>query len=59
MVLLTAIPMLIVSNFPAKVLVGGLLSQYMLYGCAIGLSFFLTTIWVWNRGLKRYRSASS
>jgi len=59
MVLLTAIPMLVVSNFPAKVLVGGLLSGRLLYGCAIGISFLLITIWVWNMGLKRYRSASS
>jgi ABC-2 type transport system permease protein len=59
MVLLTAIPMLVVSNFPAKVLVGGLLSDKLLYGCAIGFSFLLMTVWVWNLGLKRYRSASS
>jgi ABC-2 type transport system permease protein len=58
-VLLTAIPMLVVSNFPAKVLKGGLLSDDMLYGCAIGVSFLLATVWVWNLGLKRYRSASS
>jgi ABC-2 type transport system permease protein len=59
MVLLTAIPMLVVSNFPAKVLVGGLFSSYLVYGCVIGFSFLLTTVWVWNLGLKRYRSASS
>lgn len=59
MVLLTAIPMLVVSNFPAKVLVGGLLSSRLLYACAIGVSFLLITVWVWNLGLKRYRSASS
>lgn len=58
-VLLTAIPMLVVSNFPAKVLVGGLLNDHLLYACAIGLSFLLGTGWLWNLGLKRYRSASS
>jgi ABC-2 type transport system permease protein len=59
MVLLTAIPMLVVSNFPAKVLVGGLLSGRLFYACAIGVSFLLITTWLWSMGLKRYRSASS
>jgi len=59
MVLLTAIPMLVVSNFPAKVLVGGLLNGRLLYACAIGVSFLLATAWLWSMGLKRYRSASS
>lgn len=57
--LLTVIPMLVVSNFPVRALVGGLLNSYIAYACLIGLSFFTLTVWFWNRGLRRYRSASS
>jgi ABC-2 type transport system permease protein len=57
--LLTLIPMLIVSSFPAGVLVNKLAGGWIFYGFVLGLAFFALTIWVWNRGLKRYRSASS
>ena len=57
--LLTVIPMLVVSNFPAGVLIHKLANGLALYGFAIGLAFFTFAAWVWHRGLKRYRSASS
>jgi ABC-2 type transport system permease protein len=57
--LLTLIPMLIVSNFPAAVLVNKLEGGWVFYGFALGLAFFALTVWVWDRGLRRYRSASS
>jgi ABC-2 type transport system permease protein len=57
--LLTVIPMLVVSNFPVKMLLGGLFNAWLGYACAIGLTFFAATVWVWNLGLRRYRSASS
>ena len=58
-VLLTVIPMLIVSNFPAGVLINKLEGGWIFYGFALGLSFFAFTTWIWSRGLKKYRSASS
>ncbi len=57
--LLLVIPMLVVSNFPAGVLLNKLASGSIFYGFAIGLFFFTFTVWIWNKGLQRYRSASS
>lgn len=57
--LLTVIPMLIVSNFPAGVLINKLEGGWIFYGFTLGASFFAFTVWIWRRGLKKYRSASS
>ncbi len=57
--LLTLVPMLIVSNFPAGVLINKLKGGWIVYGFALGLAFFAFTTWIWKKGLKRYRSASS
>jgi len=57
--LMTLMPMLIVSNFPAGILIHKLENGWVFYGLAIGLSFFAFSIWIWQRGLMRYRSASS
>jgi ABC-2 type transport system permease protein len=57
--LLTLIPMLVVSNFPAGVLINKLQSGFVFYGFAMGMVFVAFTVWVWQAGLKRYRSASS
>jgi len=57
--LLTLIPMLVVSNFPAGVLIHKLESCWIFYGFAIGLLFLALTNWVWRAGLRQYRSASS
>jgi ABC-2 type transport system permease protein len=56
---MTLMPMLVVSNFPAQVFVHGLETGWVLYAFALGLVFFLLTLWIWQRGLQRYRSASS
>ncbi len=55
----TVIPMLIVSNFPAGVLIHKLESGWIFYGFAMGISFLIFTVWIWQKGLQRYRSASS
>lgn len=55
----TLIPMLIVSNVPAEVLLHKLETGLIFYGFAIGMLFLAFTGWIWRRGLKRYRSASS
>jgi ABC-2 type transport system permease protein len=57
--LLTVIPMLVVSNFPVNMLMGELFNAWLGYACAIGLVFSGFTVWFWNAGLRRYRSASS
>jgi ABC-2 type transport system permease protein len=57
--LLLLIPMLVVSNFPAEVLINKLEGGWIIYGFALGSAFFAFTVWVWNKGLQRYRSASS
>ena len=57
--LMTVIPMLVVSNFPAQVLIDKFEGGWIVYGFALGLSFLALTVWVWGKGLQRYRSASS
>jgi ABC-2 type transport system permease protein len=58
-VLMTVIPMLIVSNFPAGILIHKLQSGWIYYGFALGMAFMAFTVWLWQKGLQRYRSASS
>jgi ABC-2 type transport system permease protein len=58
-ILMTAIPMLIVSNIPAGVLINRLETWGVVYAFVLGLCFFAFTVWIWNKGLQRYRSASS
>jgi len=57
--LMTLVPMLVVSTFPAAVLLHKLGGGMACYGLVLGLLFLAATVWVWDRGLKRYRSASS
>jgi len=57
--LLTLVPMLVVSNYPAQAVARGLDLAHAAYALSIGLFFFLAASWVWGRGLRRYRSASS
>jgi len=57
--LMTVLPMLVVSNFPAGVLIHKLQSGWIYYGFALGMAFVAFTVWVWGKGLQRYRSASS
>jgi len=57
--LMTLIPMLVVSNFPAQVLINKSEAGWIAYGFALGLSFLAFTVWLWGKGLQRYRSASS
>jgi len=55
----TLIPMLIVSNVPAGLLIHKLQTGLIFYGFALGIVFLVLTAWIWQRGLQRYRSASS
>ncbi len=57
--LMTIIPMLVVSNFPAKVLIHKMETGLVFYGFVLGLVFVAFTVWLWGKGLQRYRSASS
>jgi ABC-2 type transport system permease protein len=57
--LLTVLPMLVVTNFPATMLFRPLSLSIVAYGLGIGMAFLLGTTWVFRRGLGRYRSASS
>jgi ABC-2 type transport system permease protein len=57
--LLTVIPMLVVSNFPAKALFGSLPAAHAAAGFLLGAVFLGLTTVVWRFGLARYRSASS
>jgi ABC-2 type transport system permease protein len=59
LLLVTAIPMLVVSNYPANRLARELEPGTLFYGLGVGLLFFLASVGVWKLGLKRYRSASS
>jgi ABC-2 type transport system permease protein len=55
----TLIPMLVVSNVPAGLLIHKLQTGWIFYGFGLGAAFLLFTTWIWKKGLQRYRSASS
>ncbi len=55
----TLIPMLVVSNVPAGLLIHKLQNGWIFYGFALGAGFLAFTVWIWQKGLQRYRSASS
>ena len=55
-----ALPMLLVSNVPSKLLVGRLSSPWeMVLLVAMALAGFALSEWVWRRALRQYTSASS
>lgn len=54
-----ALPAVIVSNIPARTLIDGLNLQSLAWLVAASLGWFLIAITVFNRGLRRYASASS
>jgi ABC-2 type transport system permease protein len=57
--LMTALPMIVVTNFPARVLFEGLEWPWVFYATGLGLLFVTGPTWLWRKGLERYRSASS
>jgi ABC-2 type transport system permease protein len=59
LLLITLIPMLVVSNYPASQISRGMDPALLAYAFGIGLAFFGASVLVWKRGLQRYRSASS
>jgi ABC-2 type transport system permease protein len=52
-------PAVIVSNFPAKVLIGGPEAHLLLWLAGATMAWFWLAVLVFNRGLRRYTSASS
>lgn len=52
-------PIMIIVAFPAKALLGMLSLQWGIIGAIYSLLFFSFSIWLWNRNLKYYSSASS
>jgi ABC-2 type transport system permease protein len=59
MALLTVLPMLVVTNYPAAALFRPLEWWKVGYGLGMGLLLVLWTVWIFQKGLQRYRSASS
>jgi ABC-2 type transport system permease protein len=55
----TVVPMLVVSNIPAGVLIHKLEGEGIVWAFTIGIVFMAYTVWLWQKGLQRYRSASS
>jgi len=55
----TVIPMLVVSNVPAGLLIHKLQLGGIFYAFVLGAVFLSFTVLVWKKGLQRYRSASS
>ena len=56
---LSVVPLFLVSSFPARAFFGELTWELALYALFVTCCFVLFTIFVWNRGLKVYSSASS
>lgn len=57
--LLLALPYGMLANFPTLVLAGRVTALDWLYAAAITAVFFALALFVWNKGLDRYESASS
>jgi ABC-2 type transport system permease protein len=58
-VLVYALPAVIVSNVPARTLIHGFQPLYAVWLVAASVAWFAVAVFVFNRGLKRYASASS
>lgn len=59
MALLTVLPVLVVTNFPATALFRPVNLPLALYGLGLGCLMLVWTVWLFRKGLERYRSASS
>ena len=58
-VLLTVIPMCVVTSIPARALFEGLTVQLVSHAVIVASAFLWLTLFVWNRALRAYSSASS
>ncbi|MBI2515937.1 MAG: ABC-2 family transporter protein [Opitutae bacterium] len=54
-----ALPAVICSNIPASTLIHGFQSRYLLWIAGVAALWLAFAAWLFNRGLKRYSSASS
>lgn len=54
-----AVPVFVVTAFPAKALLGLLSPFWGILALVIAAVFFLVSLWLWNMSLKHYSSASS
>lgn len=59
LVLMTVLPMIVVTNFPARALFEGLPLAWTAYATGLAVLALLLSDVLWRRGLERYRSASS
>ena len=53
------LPVVVVSNAPARILLHGFEWQWAIWLFALAVIWFSLAVWVFNRGLRRYASASS
>jgi len=58
-VLVTVVPAAVVASFPARLLLEGFQWSVLLHMLGVSLAFWILLIWLWNRALKNYSSASS
>ncbi len=59
LVLMTVLPMIVVTNFPARALFEGLPFAWTAYATGLCVLGMILSGVLWRRGLERYRSASS
>ncbi|MCB1045866.1 MAG: ABC-2 family transporter protein [Calditrichaeota bacterium] len=57
--LVTALPFSLIVSFPTRVLFEGLTLRLLLHISGVTLLAFLFLLWLWNRGMRAYSSASS
>jgi ABC-2 type transport system permease protein len=53
------LPVVVVSNAPARTLLHGFDARWVLWLFGLAVGWFALTVFVFNRGLRRYASASS
>ncbi|MBI4039266.1 ABC-2 family transporter protein [Candidatus Daviesbacteria bacterium] len=59
LILTFIIPIALMVSFPAKILLGGLSVGWMMFDWFFTLTFLGLALWLWNRSLRAYSSASS
>lgn len=55
----TLLPFSVMSSFPTRILIEDFDWEILLHTFAVSAAFFSLLLWLWNRGLRSYSSASS
>lgn len=58
-ILVTVLPFAVMASFPARILIEGNIFEVVLHMTLVAIILFLVMLFIWNRGIRSYSSASS